>query len=95
MNEAEQTNYRRYEKLANDLNKEAYFQQMREYIHKPLKHFYPCQKALVLTKAIGIRPIPVTTEVIPEAGSTQCQCHPSLDQQQLFKLLLAIEPPQG
>ena len=91
LSDAEKVNRYRYEKLANDLNKEAYFQQMRDFIHKPLKHFYPCQRALVLTKAIGERPIPVTSVVLQEAGDTICQCHPGLDLPKLYNMLTSIQ----
>jgi len=84
----ERVNYDRYNKLAFQLNHEAYLQQMDKNGGRKLKQFVPCAKAVILTASLSKRPIPVTSEVIPVAGKTACSCHSGLNENDLYKMLL-------
>jgi len=82
--------YHRYEWMSTQLEREAYAKQM-EGRTKPLKHFYPCEKALCFTRAMReiMRENPegfVTSVVIPTASRTLCSCHPGLSESDLWKL---------
>jgi hypothetical protein len=91
LSDSEKTNYRRYESLANRLNKDAYHLQSEAHRWRPLAHFNPCAKALVLTLALSKRPIPVTMEVIPIAAITICACHQGMSENDLYNLFFATE----
>jgi hypothetical protein len=88
MNEIEKINYDRYDRLAFKLNHDAYLIQLKSNNNKPLKQFIPCAKALILTSALNRSPIPVTQEVIPEAGRTICSCH-NLNEIELYRIMQA------
>lgn len=86
--DGERTNIERYERVAYWLEREAYRQQM-EGRTKPLKHFYPCAKALVFTAAMAKRPVPVTSVVVQDAYYTECACHHNLTETELLNHLFA------
>lgn len=65
----------RYSWIANQLNREAYRQQM-ERRRSPLKHFYPCPKALQFTAALNLQPLQPSSVLIYAAALTPCDCHP-------------------
>ncbi len=82
--------YKRYEWMSYRLEREAYRKQM-EGRTKPLKHFLPCEKALVFTRAMGEPSGVVTSLVIPTAARTICACHPALGEADLWRLYAQAE----
>jgi len=91
MTNAEKINASRYDKLAYRLNHDAYMRQLEQNRGRPLKQFIPCPKALILTAALSITPIPVTQLVIPKAGRELCVCHPGLNEIDLYKMMQEIQ----
>jgi hypothetical protein len=78
-------NYNRYEFVSYSLERKAYAQQMKGR-STALKHFLPCNKALVFTAAMGKASIPPSSVVIIEASLTPCVCHPNFGYQELDRL---------
>lgn len=77
----------RYAWIANQLNSEAYRQQMK-HRRSPLKQFNPCPKALQFTAALNLQPLPPSTVLINTAALTPCSCHPDMGALDLDNLYL-------
>ena len=88
------TNYERYQRIANQLNHDAYLRQMNGRNGKPLTHFIPCPKAVVFTAACGENPIPVTMVVLGQASRVPCECHSGFAYDELFNMLFAAPEVQ-
>lgn len=67
----------RYSWIANELNKKAYFDQMK-HRRSPLRQFNPCPKALQFTAALNLQPLPPSIVLINTAALTPCSCHPGM-----------------
>lgn len=89
------TLYRRYEWVAERLQREAYRLQMKNRT-TPLRRFIPCDKALVFTRAMGDRDGVPSSVVIADAAVTICPCHQGAGEKELWALFDAAtkEIPQ-
>ena len=74
----------RCERLSYALNRDAYKQQLAKNKNRRLKHFVPCNKAVMVLKKmseganLGV--------AIMWANSTLCNCHNSLTEDDLYNL---------
>lgn len=88
------TLYKRYEWMSSHLEQEAYQQQTK--LKRKITQFFPCEKALVFTKAMSNPNGVVVSLVIYDAALTICKCHSGLSAKDLWNLYdqATIEIPQ-